>query len=366
MRTRQLLIAVGCLVLGVGLLVNPQDMAAGVEAGIRVGGEVLIPALFPFMALSSFMVMSGAAGILSAPLMPITRYVFRLPQEYGAVVLASLIGGYPVGGKMIATLLEGGSLDRPTAERMLSFCYGPSPSFIVTAVGAGMLLDIRLGGILFAAQIVASLIVGLGFSLGKPFPAAGSGKGYPAGGLAQAFVGAVSSAGGAMINMCAFAILFSGLLHLAQGGGVVGFISGLTSTPPEMVAAVIAGLFEVTSGSAAAAAIGGETGILLIGMFGAFGGFSVIFQVFSLFGQTRLNWKPFIVGRLAHTGLAGLMSVFFYRQFHGGSALMEGVRPIIAQDSRGLLGSALLILGCAGLAWLSPKAVQAKKLDIWR
>jgi len=338
--------------LGVGLLTRSEDIAAGVAQGLRISGTVLIPALFPFMAFSSFLVLSGGARILSIPLSLITKYVFRLPGQHGVVVLASLIGGYPVGGKMIATLLEQDMLDRPTAERMLGFCYGPSPSFMISAVGAGMLFDIRLGALLFAAQIAASILVGIICSLKAPLPT--KEKAPPkTKGLIDAFVTAVSGASSAMINMCAFAVLFSGLLYFIKGSGAIELIVGVARLSPELVSAITAGLLEVTSGSAYAAGLGGQVSIVLIAVFGAWGGLSAIFQVVSLFRKTKINWKYFLIGRVLHCTFAAAFSLVFYRVLYAAMsavpAMLHAVLPVMNSNSRDWVAAVCLLVMCAML-----------------
>ena len=347
--------------LGVGLLTRSQDIAAGVIQGLRISGTVLIPALFPFMAFSSFLVLSGGARILSIPLSLITRYVFRLPGQHGVVVLASLIGGYSVGGKMIATLLEQDMLDRPTAERMLGFCYGPSPSFMISAVGAGMLMDIRLGALLFASQITASILTGIIFSLKAPLPVKKRAQ-LKTGGLVNAFVAAVSGASSAMINICAFAVLFSGLLYFVKGSGAIEFMAGVTLLSPGIVGALAAGLLEVTSGCAYASELSGQTSIVLIGAFGAWGGLSAVFQVVSLFAKTKLRWKYFIVGRALHCIFAAALSLIFYRVFYAAMttvpAMLHATLPVMHPNGRDWAAAACLLVMCAMLTFSRGQGVD--------
>ena len=349
------------VLVGVGLLTRSQDIAHGITQGLRISGAVLIPALFPFMAFSSFLVLSGGARLLSAPLSLITKYVFRLPGQHGVVVLASLIGGYPVGGKMIATLLEQDMLDRPTAERMLGFCYGPNPSFMISAVGAGMLFDIRLGAMLFAAQVAASIVVGIVFSLGIPLPGKEKTR-QKNKGIAAAFVEAVSGASSAMINICAFAVLFSGLLYWARGSGVIELITQATRLSPDFVGALVAGLLEVTSGCIYAAGLSGQARIVLVAVFGAWGGLSAIFQVISLFDKIKLRWKYFLVGRLLHCFFAAVFSLVFYHTFYRAMsaipAMLHATLPVMQTSSRDWLAGACLLIMCAMLTLHRGKGID--------
>ena len=351
-RLRSPLNAALAALIGVGLLTRSSDIAQGILQGLRISGEVLIPALFPFMALCAYLVMTDGARILSIPLRPLTKYLFRLPGEVGAVVLASLIGGYPVGAKMVSTLLERERIDQKTARRMMALCYGSSPSFVITAVGAGMLLDKRAGVALFAAQIIASLVVGLLFSLRTPIPRAGRKTPKMKGG-GSAFVSAVTAASSAMLTMCAFAVLFSGLLYMVQGSGLHLLLARPLGIDPVLAAALIAGLFEVTSGSAQAAALGGERAILLVSLFTSWGGLSVIFQVAAIFGGNGMPWKSFLLGRATHMTVAAAISVTLYRLFFFEEIAVLAqpiVQPIVAVGgSRSWLTALCLLAMCAML-----------------
>ena len=351
-RLRSPLSAALAALMGVGLITRSEDIAQGILRGLQISGGVLIPALFPFMALSIYLIITDGARLLSIPLRPLTRYLFRLPDEVGAVVLASLIGGYPVGAKMISTLLEEGRLDQKTAGRMMALCYGSSPSFVIVAVGAGMLLDRRAGVALFAVQIIASLAVGFLFSLGEPIPRAVRKIPKVKGG-GSAFVSAVMAASSAMLTMCAFAVLFSGLLYMVRGSGLHLLLAGLPGVDPALAGTLIAGMFEVTSGSAAAAELGGGRAILFISLCTSWGGLSVIFQVASIFGGKGMPWKPFLLGRAAHMILAAAISATFYRTFafeEVAVLALPAVQPALAAGGgRSWLTALCLLAMCAML-----------------
>lgn len=155
-RLLPMMTAVGIALLAVGLLADAAAVSEGVRRGLEVCGGVLIPSLFPFMALSGFLSITEYGRILSAPLRAVTTRIYKLPGDLGVIVLLSMIGGYPVGAKMIAGLLERGRIDRETASRMLCFCVNSGPSFLISAVGVGMFRDRSAGVILFATQTIAT------------------------------------------------------------------------------------------------------------------------------------------------------------------------------------------------------------------
>lgn len=349
--------AMAAVAVGAGLLLDAPAVAEGIRGGLSVCGNVLIPSLFPFMALAGLVSRTELARILSMPLAPLTKRLYRLPADLGVVVLLGMVGGYPVGAKMLAGLLGEGRISRETAQRMLYFCINSGPSFVVSAVGAGMLGDMRAGVILFATQTLATLLIGALVSVraqrqaDMPPPEKKGG--------AAVFVGAVSGAASAVIDMCAFAILFSGLLALLEASGLIGLLASALHINYTLLDALARGLFEVTNGCIAAAAIGGEGGFMLISAFVSFSGLSVIFQVLSCFRGESIRILPVIAARLCHAVLSCAFAVPLYRDLCGTEYVWKSAgAPVMHADNKTLLISGCLLAMCTILVLSAGKETK--------
>ena len=132
------------------LLCFPGIAGAGVTQGLSSCVNTLIPSLFPFMVLSTYMAESGLAASLGKWAQPVTRFLFRQPGCAAAVVLMGFVGGYPAGAKTVSRLLEQGELTREQAGRLLCFCVSAGPPFVLTAVGIvfGLMIVGGAGGVL--------------------------------------------------------------------------------------------------------------------------------------------------------------------------------------------------------------------------
>lgn len=360
LRALPVMTAVGIAALAVGMLAESAAVAQGVRRGLEVCAGVLIPSLFPFMALCGFLSITDYARILSIPLTPLTTRVFKLPKELGVVVLLSLVGGYPVGAKMIASLLEQRRISRETAERMLCFCVNSGPSFLITAVGAGLFLNRTVGVILFATQTAATLLIGWIVSLRVPMP---TGKAAPPAGQSAgpAVVAAVSGAIGAMLAMCAFAVLFSGLLALLGTSGASAWLAAVLRVDQAVVAAVMSGFLEVTAGCIAASGIGGTAGFALVSAMVSFGGLSVLFQIVSCFDGQPVRFRPLLLARCAHMGISTAMAVPLYRLLCADQATwLSAQPPALHTDSRTTLLSVCL-LGMSAIFTLSIEKISCSK-----
>lgn len=295
------------LVIGVGaaVLLHPAAVSRGIKNGLALCAGVVIPSLFPFMVLSGLIALSGAGGWLSRLIWPVTRHLLRLPPQAGSAWVMSLLGGYPVGARTLAAMVQAGQLDRQSAQRMLPFCVNAGPAFLVTAVGAGFLGWPALGWLLLAAQVLVSLTMGTWLGRGQPLPPARPlPPPVPAG---QALVMAVQSACQALLSSCGFVVLFSGAdallgaLGLYQKAG-----AWLHLSPGQVQWAQVAasGLLEVTGGCANAAALGGEAAFLFMAFFLAFGGLSIHCQVAALVQPCGIGMPHFLRLRL----LAGALN----------------------------------------------------------
>lgn len=334
---------------GAGLLLDAAAVSEGVAQGLKVCAGVLIPSLFPMMVLSCFLALTDYARILSLPFGWITRRVFKLPEELGYVLLLSMVGGYPVGAKTIATLLQQKKISAETAERMLCFCVNSGPSFLLTAVGAGMLQSRRAGAALLFSQIAATLLIGAVVSARAKVVPVRRGEAAMKG--SAAFVAAVSSASSAMIGMCAFAVLFSGIVSLLNRRAAAALLAGWTGLGEKVAAALLSGLLEVTTGCLNAAAVGGDGAFLLVSAFVSFGGLSVLFQVMSCFGGAPARFRPMVLSRFAHGAVSCCIGFPIYRLFCGQRRPVwsPAVPPAIHLDGRTIIITIGLLAMCSML-----------------
>lgn len=340
------LVAAGVVMAGVGILGWSAEISRGIRDGLAVCANILIPSLFPFMALSGFLSFTSAARILSAPLAPITTRLFKLPKDLGAVVLMSLIGGYPVGAKSISLLLSQNKIGKSTAERMLCFCVNAGPSFLITAVGAGMLLSRTAGVILFCSQTAATLIIGAVVSRGAERPGTES-AGIELRG-AEALVTAVSGASSAILTMCSFAVLFSGLLSFISASGIVSGTARFFGVGEDLAQAVVNGIFEVTSGCVSASKLNGGMAFALISAIVSFGGLSVLFQIMACFSGNHIRFRPLILARIFHIPLSAALALPAYRIFcPAQDAFAASTRPIVHTDMKTGFISVCLLCMCA-------------------
>ena len=128
-RDRLPLLAVLCCFSA--LLLLPEVSAQAARDAMLLCAQTLIPSLFPFFVLSSLLIACGASELLSALLSPLMRPLFGLSGTGAAALALGLCGGYPVGARTAAELVENGALSQEEGERLLAFCNNAGPGFLL-------------------------------------------------------------------------------------------------------------------------------------------------------------------------------------------------------------------------------------------
>ncbi len=301
----------------VGLLWKTKEVSAGVRTGLLSCAGIIIPSLFPFMILAALISSTQVGALLSRAVSVFTRRTIGIPENLGAVLLMSFLGGFPVGARMLSAMLERREIDRETAEKALCFCVNAGPSFLVSAVGAGMLGSKTAGLLLLAAQALSSLTIGAvlfrGTSPHPLLPPASSLKPH------DTFVGAVQSASAGILSICAFVVAFSAISSFFGALGILDFLACLLSRAlpvlsPAFFSAALSGLLEATNGCVAAAALHTRAGFVLCAFLVSFSSLSIIFQVKSCFSTGMVpRFGRFYLSRLTHGTLTALLAAFAYR-----------------------------------------------------
>ncbi len=351
--------------LGMSLLFYAGQVADAVADALTVCASVLIPALFPFMAFSVFVVRSGLSDTLSRFFAPVTRALFGLPGCTAATILTSFLGGYPAGARGIRALLDTGQITPREAERMTGFCVCAGPAFVISAVGARMLGSAALGVLLYAAQILAALAIGVAGRFGhkneQNIPTPPSARVRPA--LSDALIASVDDAVRGMIAMCGLVCLCGALFAiLSATGAVSALIDFLRTLGLGSAAAVLPSLvLEVTDACRAAAHAESVPAVFCALALG-WGGLCVHLQVFSSLG-TILAKGRFYALRMMQTALSALFTLvllLLFPQNTAQQAFSTFPRTPLAETGQNGLAGAIALMAMAVVFLLS---TSSKSVD---
>jgi len=306
----------------------------GVREGLRLCAVTVIPSLFPFLIVSQFITQSGMADFSGKVLSKTTRLVFGLSGCCSAVILMSLIGGFPVGAKMTDELLHQNKITKAEAGRLNLFCVNAGPAFIIGTVGSLMLSSVRAGVLIYICTALSSLTVGIlsRFIITGTTAKETESKVVFIGNPVKALSTSVSDSLNAMLSICAWIVIFNALISIIlssfEGSGVT----------------VLCSILEVTNGVKLSMEL---FSLPVLAAIISFGGISVHCQIMPYILKSEMSLKLFFCSRIVCAALSAVYLRALLFVFPCETAVFSNYAEITASAySVSLPSAAALIIMC--------------------
>ena len=286
-----------CLILCgvlVWFLADAKELRLEAAKALTLCAGTVIPALFPFMAVTGLLVRLGFWQWLAPYMAGLMAPLFRLPGCAGSALLLGLVGGYPIGARTAAELYASGALTRQETERLLTFCNNSNPVFLISVLGVGVFGSVRTGIWLWLIHVASALVTGLLFrGLGRGRRSVPPPVSFQAPSLPGAFVTSVKDAAMGMVSVCAFVTFFYVLVSplTRLGGHLAATAVGVTE------------LFSLTPLLTC-----DRTGFILAAGCAGWGGLSVLCQTAAVLDGTDLPLRPCFLGKLMQGHLSAFMA----------------------------------------------------------
>lgn len=284
------LAAWGCLAALGLLLARSAEAAQAVRDGLALCAGSVIPALFPFLAVSGLLTALDAGA--SPALGPLAR-LLGCSRAGARAFLLGLTGSYPVGARTVAQLYRRGGISRREAGRLLLFSNNCGPAFILGVAGLGCFGSLRAGVLLWGVHILAALVIALALPRRAAEPPERPGSVPPRPPLVPALIAAVRDAAGTMVYICGFVVFFLVLLR------VMGRVTGLSHP-------VLSGAVELTQGILALPHT--RRGFVWAAGLLGWGGLSVHGQSAAVLSGTDLPMGPYLAAKAAHAAVSVLLA----------------------------------------------------------
>ena len=292
--------AIAICLFAVLTLIFPKETATSAVGSIDVCINSIIPSMFAFMVITSYIQSSGLYRVIFRPVLPLLKHIIRADDSILSIFLLSLIGGYPVGIKLLKECIAQNN-NFPAINKSCStaatFCYCISPSFAVIMIGNGVFGSTETGAVVYTANILANITAAV---IITRFIDLRSGT-RPEPTFAGSITGAVNSASGALFTICTVIMAFNiALTCILETLGIFGI-----SVPP-----IIAGVFEISN------MLKTENPSLslipVVSAVASFGGICVMLQCTAIGGK-MLRLKSFIAVRVLCALLSGIYTMLILR-----------------------------------------------------
>ena len=280
------------------IIVFPDISSNGVSRGLLISANVIIPSLFPFMICVLMLIKSGFS-INNRVVNKVLYVVFGHSFDMFFAFLLSMLGGYPIGARLINEMYKQNAIDKKTANIMLMYCVNAGPAFIISVVGNGLYNSRKIGIVLLVSHIATSIFMAIycGRLLKKHNcqykSTIKSSKNF-----SEIFVESVSDSSSAILQICCFVILFSAVnsyFDLFFGNmSIIKYVSFFT---------------EVTY------AITKTKNIFFISFLLGFSGLSIWCQIFAMSSGRKINYFKFCFVRILHGIISSLLTKILIKVF---------------------------------------------------
>lgn len=289
------------LFLYLGIFINPSLIIESGISSINIFKTKLFPSIFPFFVLASLLLELGIATKISNKLNPIFKRLFHVEGNSSFIILVSIISGFPSGSKYVVESYKSKTIDKTTANYLLTFTHFANPLFILGTCGL-ILNSLSLAYKILIIQIISNLILGI---ILRPKEIISSKKinNYQNKSFLEALPKAINDAIKLLLFMLGsitFFMFFSKLLTTSLS------LNSFFET-------IITGILDMTSGISLVTSIDTTNYIrgLLVLTFITFGSFSVHLQVLNNIKEEDLEYKYFFFGRIIETSIALLLYILF-------------------------------------------------------
>ena len=279
-----------CIILTLIMLPLGDELQSAMLKGMSLAALKIIPTVFPFMVLSDFWLSSAEIKDNSHASKAFEK-LFKMNACALTALLSGALCGFPLGVKSAVGLYRQGAIKKDELSRLSPIVNLPSPAFVISGVGVGLLGDMKMGVLLYLSVLVSSLIIGFISSLKKE-------KSYNSVLISrQSFdlTASVRDAGISSLAIASYIIFFS---------AVTGLVSAIIKNGA--IVAIISTLLEVGNATSAIANCGAFSRsivLVLIAFALGFSGLSVHLQAFS-FLQKEISRRNYLLTKL----LIGLLS----------------------------------------------------------
>ena len=315
------------------LTVFSPRASEGAKSGMKMCADIILPSLLCVLILSNTIIKSRLSALLEKPFGFVFERFFHLPRRVCPAVILGLTAGYPAGILMTLSLYKASEIDDKTALRLARFNFCGGAAFTVTAVGTVTLKSTKTGVALFLICIASSLTVafidGL-FNRRSVYDNNVFSEEKLS--VSEALPKAVEASVKSIAVMCAYIVLFSAFLSVAE--------------PPKMLMPLI----EITNGLCFQPSL---PSLSYIAFFLSFGGFCIHFQLLGFLREIRVKYLDFFIGRT----LCAFLSFIYTRLYLFVYPQQSEVFSTISQPSGfgfaqgGVSLGIIMIIGCAVLVF---------------
>lgn len=258
--------------------------------------ENLVPSMFVTMVLIRLLYKQQMLQHLVPDM--ICR-MFGLDQASFALVISSMLLGFPNGSLFIEEAYRRKELDLQGAQRLFLICCFPTPGFVILSCGVGLYHNAKTGFYLYVSSVLYGFFM-LWLTRSKSIHPHHI-KHQSTNSFMQDFSASLLESGTSLFMIGGYLMIF-----MSVTGIVFSFLPQLVSLPLRICAEFSSGVFLIQATSLSTICKLLCTSALL-----GFGGFCVHMQIYSMCDNCKTKYRTFLIYRILQSLLSCLIFCIF-------------------------------------------------------
>ncbi len=330
--------AFSAVFITISMVQYPKEAFDSAIMGLNLWWNVVFPSLLPFFILSEILMGFGVVHFIGVLLEPLMRPIFNVPGVGAFAMSMGLASGYPMDAVITCKFRKSQMCSAVEAERLLSFTNTADPLFMFGAVAVGMFGMPELGATIALAHYLSSFLVGFIFRyhgrhrdkitndppipngniIIRAFRALYIAKKEDKRSVGQLLGDSVKSSMNTILLIGGFIILFSVFIRILSVVGINNLLTDIFSFVLQLIGfstalapSMVSGLLEIDLGTLAASQANAPLiqKVTMASAIIAWSGLSVHGQVASIVIESGIRLTPYMIARLLHAILAGLITM---------------------------------------------------------
>lgn len=277
------------------VFINSNQVINSVINSIDIWKNRLFPTLFPFFIISDFLINYGLINYLSIIFNKPFRYLFKTSGIGSFVFFLSMLSGFPSSAKYIKELYDSKYIDEIEATKLLTFTHFSNPLFIIGFVG--IFLPFKYCILILIVHYITNIFIGLIFR--NSYISNNSNK-----------INKEIKIFGIVLKESITKTIDTLLLIL----GTITFFMIINTIINNLnisnyFKSFLNCFLEMTNGInyIGLSSLNYNVKTTIITMILSFGGISVHFQVLSIISNTKIKYQPYLIARLLHCSISGIL-----------------------------------------------------------
>lgn len=283
---------------------NVENSTSTIKSSLFFCFNSLIPSMFIFMVISSFLLYSSAFQNILDILPNKFFTILGICKKHFPSILLSFFCGFVNGPRSLCEDFSKKGGDKTEFSNAIILSSNVGLGFLIGCIGGKIWGNISYGFFLFFVQMISSFLLGKILLKHPKSNITVYDINHSSNSLSSAFSKAVTTSASTMISICAFVIVFTSFINV--------FCSWLNIGEDSHIISIIKIFFEFCMGSFYAISFENTyLSAFLTGFCIGFGGLCVHFQTFAVCDGFPLDKIRFVLFKLFHGILCGAFSFLY-------------------------------------------------------